>query len=246
MSARYIVRLDDACPTMDRAKWRAVEEVLDANGVRPIVAVVPDNQDPELMAGDPDPDFWNLVRAWQAKGWTIAMHGHTHLMRPTDAPQLLPFYRRSEFSGLSYAEQSDKIRQARAIFDSQGVRTDAWIAPAHCFDAVTLEALRDNTDIRVVSDGFAIRPFLSRGFAWVPQQLWGFRDRPLGLWTVCCHPNMMDDNGLAGFRRDVERYAGKIVAFGDIKPAQRRRGPLDSLFNAAFWLKRGQFRAALG
>ena len=94
MVANYIVRMDDACPTMNSERWDRVERILDNHDIHPVVAVIPDNRDPQLNVKNPDPAFCEKVRNWQTKGWTIAMHGETHLMRSTDAEQILPFYKR--------------------------------------------------------------------------------------------------------------------------------------------------------
>ena len=48
MKPTYILRLDDACPTFDRSQWFRIEKILDQLKLVPIVAVVPDNQDPTL------------------------------------------------------------------------------------------------------------------------------------------------------------------------------------------------------
>ena len=72
--ARYLVRFDDLCPTMNWANWRVLEAMLLQAGISPILAVVPDNRDPKLVAGPPAPDFWDHVRAWQARGWAIGLH----------------------------------------------------------------------------------------------------------------------------------------------------------------------------
>jgi hypothetical protein len=68
LQARYLVRLDDACPTSNRKMWREAESILDANDVRPIVAVIPDNRDAKMLIDEPDPDFWERTRGWQARG----------------------------------------------------------------------------------------------------------------------------------------------------------------------------------
>ena len=65
MSARYIMRMDDACPTIDSARWARFEGLFDELGIKPIVAVVPDNQDPDLHRNTPDQKFWDRARAWQ-------------------------------------------------------------------------------------------------------------------------------------------------------------------------------------
>ena len=45
IGGKYIVRLDDACPTMDKQKWSKVEDILDQGKVKPIVAVIPKNKE---------------------------------------------------------------------------------------------------------------------------------------------------------------------------------------------------------
>lgn len=244
-AARYVIRLDDACPTMNQARWSRIEAILDRHGVKPVVAVVPDNHDPDLVHDAPDPLFWDRARAWQAKGWVIAMHGLSHTLRETMARQLLPFHKRSEFSGLAYAEQAEKLANAKARFLKQGMDPHVWIAPAHGFDEATLKALRDITGIRIISDGIAFRPFHKGGFNWVPQQLWRFRLAPPGLWTVCIHPNNMDDAALDAFANDIATHAARIIAFHDIPFSNRRRDIWDRALNAAYWLRRGRFYAAL-
>ena len=57
-----------------------------------------------------------------------------------------------------------------------------WVAPAHSFDWVTLEALRQETDIRLVSDGIALNSYRKNGFDFIPQQLWNV-EKTL-LWNM--------------------------------------------------------------
>ena len=42
----YILRLDDASDYMDVEKWSRMEELLDKYQIKPLVGVIPDNQDP--------------------------------------------------------------------------------------------------------------------------------------------------------------------------------------------------------
>jgi hypothetical protein len=49
MSAKYILRLDDACHTMDVAKWDRIENLCDKFLIRPIIIVIPNNQDKKLI-----------------------------------------------------------------------------------------------------------------------------------------------------------------------------------------------------
>lgn len=236
MGARYLIRLDDACATMERDKWNRIEQMLDKHGVRPIVAVVPDNRDPSLMFEAPDPAFWERVRAWTQKGWSVAMHGYTHIMHPTGAKLVLPFYKRSEFAGLNLEAQAAMVRAAWALFLEQGIHPTIWVAPAHCFDLLTLKAVVRETPIRVISDGIALGAYYEHDFHWIPQQLWNFAERRSGLWTVCLHPNSMDDTAFT--RLDTAlggRFRGRLIGVADLQLRKRGKSVLSRLFDAYFW-----------
>lgn len=125
--ARFLVRLDDACPTLNRKMWREAETVLDAHDVRPVVAVIPDNLDPKMMLDSPDPNFWERVRGWQARGWGIGLHGCHHAYVTRDRG-LFGWSKGSEFAGLSREEQDGRIAHGLGIFAEHGIRPDMWIA----------------------------------------------------------------------------------------------------------------------
>ena len=238
MAAKYIIRIDDACPTMDRSKWDELERIFDTLGIKPIVAVVPNNQDSELFVDPPDKFFWDKVRGWQAKGWTIAMHGYQHVFHPIERDRLiLPFHDRSEFAGLSLPEQAEKIRAALSIFEQEGIQPKVWIAPAHCFDSITLDALLQETSIRVISDGLAVKQFYDQGFMWLPQQLWELAPRKLGLWTICLHPNSMSLSLIDAFGKQVTNqfYAERITSFDEIEMVERAKSYIDKLYAHYFW-----------
>ena len=65
MNNRYLIRLDDACPTMDAAKWSRVEDILDRYGVRPMVGIIPHNEDPKQNIDPEDANFWSKTKAWE-------------------------------------------------------------------------------------------------------------------------------------------------------------------------------------
>lgn len=246
MSARFLLRLDDACPTMDRRRWDRIEAILDRHQIKPIVAVIPSNLDPTFFIDPPDGHFWHRVRSWQRKGWTVGMHGLHHLLHPTRAKQLLPFYPESEFSGLSLPAQKDKLRRAWEIFLSEGVRPQVFVAPAHTFDLLTLRALRAETEIQVISDGIAADLYYQHKFFWIPQQLWRLKPLRFGLWTVCLHPNTMDKKTLKRFDRDVQSFRDQIMEFSQLTLARRRRNLLDRAVHFRFWIGKRGLRAALG
>lgn len=231
-SARYLLRFDDLCPTMDWSIWDPMERFLIGQGVRPVLAVIPDNRDPQLMVAPPAPDFWDRVRGWQARGWSIGLHGYQHTYVNAE-PGILRLNRQSEFAGLSYDEQYEKLRQGLAIFSREGVRADAWIAPAHSFDWVTVSAL-NALGVKIISDGFAFSPFRdSLGTTWVPQQFASMRPMPFGVWTFCCHPNRLSPSGVLKFRRGLQRLRPSMISLAEAaEMGNRPRSAADRLVEA--------------
>ena len=235
MAATYLVRFDDICPTMNWDTWEGIETTLLREGVKPILAVVPDNQDPKLNVANANPQFWQRVRQWQKNGWSIAIHGYQHVYDSPE-PGILGLNAYSEFAGLTFDRQLAKLTRALQIFGGEGILPSAWIAPAHSFDETTIRALRD-LGIRVLSDGFYLRPSLKLGMVWVPQQLWRFRQMPVGMWTVCLHHNHWSQSDLERFDRDVRQYRHKIISLADVLVQPPNRAPtfLDEAF-AMSWL----------
>lgn len=238
-SARYLVRLDDACDTQNNKKWDAVERVLDSLGIKPIVAVIPCNEDPSLRCGGKDKNFWKRVKEWERKGWTIALHGYRHLYHEVKKDNLvLPFHGRTEFAGLNLSKQSELLTKAYAKFSSHGIFPNVWIAPGHTFDAITLKALKYATPIRIVSDGIAFHPFAEDGLTFVPQQLWWPKHRPFGIWTICLHPETMTDADIENletiFLQDIFRQ--NMISLHEALRYVRRKGPSTAIYARLFWL----------
>ena len=206
----YLVRFDDVCPTMDWESWAKVEKVLVSEGIKPIMAVVPDNRDEKLIAGEYDKYFWSKVRSWKKMGWSIAIHGYQHLYQTND-PGLVGLNKYSEFSGLSYEQQSKKLQKALKIFETHDIKPNLWIAPAHSFDKVTVRVLSD-LGIEVISDGFFKRPVKYMNMIWIPQQLWKFRHFRSGIWTVCYHVNGMKKEELERICSDLNQYNESIIS----------------------------------
>src|SRR5215467_168032 len=235
MTPQYLIRFDDICPTMNWRVWRQVEELLAAFDIKPILAVIPDNQDAQLKVDEPNGRFWDEVRRWQASGWTIGLHGYQHLYTNRD-PGILRMQPDSEFSGLTRAEQHSKLQTGLEIFQRERIVAELWIAPSHSFDYGTLEALSE-LGIKSLSDGFSLFPFLDeRNLMWVPQQLWQFRKMPLGLWTVCFHCNRWTQDDIERFRADLNRFKSTITDYKSAlaKYGNRRRNVADFLFGHGY------------
>jgi hypothetical protein len=248
-AARYLLRFDDLCPTMSRSQWQRFLPVIAAFKLRPILAVVPHNQDPELAVAEPDAEFWTEMRKLQARGATIGLHGYRHLAGSLGRG-LLPLYQSSEFAGAQPRTQQVWIRSGMEILRGHGLDPRIWVAPRHGLDENTLVALREE-GITVLSDGFARRPFTRGGLTWIPQQLWAPLERPTGLWTICIHSNTAPDSlvcALEDFVRDhaeqftsVERVLREMPA-GKLTLPERLYGTSSVL---RFRAKRGMRRLLL-
>ena len=227
--ARYLLRFDDLCPTMDWAAWDRIEAELVEQDIKPILAVVPDNRDPHLMVAPPAADFWERVRGWQARGWAIGLHGYQHTYVNRN-PGILGLNPRSEFAGLPYLEQHWKLSAALACFRREGVSADTWVAPGHSFDATTDLALKA-LGLSLISDGMAFAPYRDAvGATWVPQQFARMRPMPLGVWTFCYHINGLSPEGFSQFRRSLRQLRpGMVTLQAAAALALREKRPADRL-----------------
>jgi hypothetical protein len=239
--AQYLLRFDDLCPTHDIARWQACLALVQDFGVRPILAVVPDNCDPQLAVSPPDPDFWPRMRALEAAGAAIALHGYRHLCQSAGRSLLL-LHSRTEFAGVPEPEQSQWIRAGLSILRGHGLHPQLWVAPRHGFDRATLRALRSQ-GIGALSDGFARIPFVRGGLIWIPQQLWGPVEKPKGLWTICIHANSASDRQLEDLRNFLASHAQQFTsvdrALAEFPPASLN--PIERAYES---LALGRIRAS--
>ena len=232
----YLIRLDDASDRMHTENWNRVEQLLDENGIKPLVGVIPLNRDPVLQF-DEDPGFWQKARDWQVKGWRIALHGYDHVFCSKDGG-INPVHKNSEFAGVSLEIQREKIHSGLAVLKEKGLEPTAFFAPGHTFDKNTLEALRLESDIRIVSDTIANDSYCFNGFTFIPQQSGRVRELPFKLTTVCLHPNYMKEHEFdeldAFFRAHREEFLDPMT----IAPTKRRLGMLDRAYRGIYLLKR--------
>jgi predicted deacetylase len=212
--AQYLLRIDDLCPTLHPERWSGIREVIREFRLRPILAVVPDNQDESLVKAEYDERFWEDMRTLQQEGATIAMHGYHHDCS-SRARSLIPLHRHSEFAGQSLQTQREFIRSGLAILRNEALEPRLFVAPKHSFDRMTLQALCLE-GLSYLSDGLTRVPFERDGVTWIPQQLWSPESRAKGLWTICIHPNSMGSRRLAELRGFVKKYQRQFTSFNDI------------------------------
>ena len=236
-SAKYLLRFDDISPFMNWNIWNLIEELLDSNNIKPIVAIVPRCKDPNIMfTNDVDEEyFWSRVKKWEKKGWSIALHGYTHVYS-TNNSGIVGLNKYSEFAGLPEKNQNEMILNALKIFSlNDCIKPKLWVAPAHSFDFNTLKALQSN-GFKYLSDTFALYPYKFKDLFWLPQQLWRFRKLPFGVWTVCLHHNNWKNEDLILFKKNISYYKNKIVTVDSVIKSYKDRelSLLDRIFKLIF------------
>lgn len=218
MNNKYLIRLDDACPTMDAKKWRRMEDMLDKYGVKPMVGVIPDNKDLKQKIDAEDPGFWDNVASWSNKLWTIALHGYDHCYISEEGLYgLNPLWSRSEFAGVSLEKQKEKIREGVKIFRSHGIDPRYFFAPSHTYDENTLLALKEESNIRTISDTIATKPYRYGDFTIIPQLGGHCTEMKIpGIWTFCLHPSTMTEENFVATENFLKTHKDEFVSFYDL------------------------------
>lgn len=241
MRQKYLIRLDDACPTMDASKWGRMENLLDNYGVKPMVGVIPYNEDPQQFIDSEDNGFWNKVHKWGEKGWSIALHGYNHCYSSDGGMKgINPMWSRSEFAGLSLEEQREKIREGVAIMKDAGVEPKYFFAPSHTFDYNTLAALKEESAIRIISDTIGRYPYKKDGFLFIPQIAGHCVKMPVnGIYTFCFHPNTMSDVAFDNLEQFLNKYRDWFISFQNLQIEQYgKKSIVDRLISWSFFTYR--------
>lgn len=181
---KYVIRLDDACPYMDKEKWDRIEKLLDRYSIKPIVGIIPDCQDEEFRKYNIINNFWeNYAVKWQNKKWIIAQHGLNHN---------LSIKIRTEYAGKSYKNQKNNLEKGNNILKNKNIKPICFFAPAHTFDDNTIRACKDLGCFQFISDGVALYPYKQNGMIFLPNIFdTPHKILPFGIYTFVYHPNNM-------------------------------------------------------
>ena len=205
-----LFRLDDITPDMDWNKFYRVKAIFDKYKVKPLVGVVPDNGDPGLRRGEYHKDFWEYIASLEQSGWQVAQHGYRHIYETKHAG-MLGLKIASDFAGLPYEVQYEKIREGREILKRNGLHAPVFMAPGHTYDRNTLKALR-KLDFTCVTDGYANIPYRKKGLLFVPCR----SSRPKlsgGVDTICIHCNELRENDYRELENFLEQHIQQVIPF---------------------------------
>ena len=63
-----LLRIDDVAETMNWRFMDKCEDLFDKMKIKPLVGVIPENKDQELLKYPNNSSFWSRVRSWKKKG----------------------------------------------------------------------------------------------------------------------------------------------------------------------------------
>lgn len=203
-------RMDDIHPRMKYDIFQQYRELFDRYHIKPLLGIIPDNQDESLNKGPEISNFWEMIRELKEQGWSVAQHGNTHRYQ-TGQKGLCSLNARSEFAGLEYQVQLDKVRRGQAILEGHGLKTGIFMAPGHSLDDNTLTALRE-CGFEYVTDGRSRWPYRYQGLKFIPCRDHQIRNRA-GLITVCIHAHSASQTSIASLDHAISRCRDRIIDF---------------------------------
>ena len=224
------IRMDDITPDMDFEKFYRVKKMLDTYQIKPLIGVVPYNQDSNLKKNPVLEDFSGFLKLLQSEGYEIALHGCYHVYT-TGKKGLFPLNDFSEYAGVSYEKQDEMIRIGKARLQEWGVETDIFMAPAHTYDKNTLKALVSN-GFQYMTDGFGTKPYIRGGLKFYPiatKRSECFSDKE-GYTTLVLHANMMEEKDFQRLEQQLKENKENFISYSEyLKVDAKRRGMMGNL-----------------
>ena len=206
-----LLRMDDISENMNWEFMDKCEILFDNYNLKPLLGVIPANKDPELLKFPKNPKFWDRLNNWKKKGWEITMHGNNHLYTKTsDKKDIFNYGGKSEFYGLDYSEQLDKIKNGLNEFKKRNISIRSFFAPNHIYDLNTLKALK-TCGIKIIIDGYGLFPFYKHDLLFIPQLFYKEIFLPFGIQSTQMHLNYWDNNYFKNFEKFISKNHKKIV-----------------------------------
>ena len=211
-----LVRMDDITETMNWVLMDKCEKLFDKFKIKPLLGIIPINKDPELLKFPKNDRFWERVESWKNKGWEISMHGCNHLYtQKSDKNDIFNYGGNSEFYGLDYSMQLNKIKAGLEEFKKREIKVRSFFAPNHIYDSNTLKALKDS-DIKIIIDGYGLFPYYKNEILFIPQLFYKEIFLPFGIQSTQMHINEWNDEAYNNFEIFVKKNYSKILNLNNI------------------------------
>ena len=208
-----LIRFDDIAENMNWPLMKKCEALFDKYDIKPLLGVVTNNKDPELLSNQNNEAFWDQIRKWKEKKWEISMHGYTHVYdKETNKKDYFNYGGGSEFFGHSYDEQYSRINKSLEIFKKEKIEVRSFFAPNHTYDLNTFAALKNNNILNVI-DGYGLMPFKKNKLNFIPQLFYKEIMLPFGIQSTQIHLNYWNEGDYDNFERFISNNHKKIVTF---------------------------------
>lgn len=228
-----LIRFDDIAPNMNWEMMDKCQELLNHYDLKPVVGVIPDNQDIELLKYPKRENFWEIVKKWELNDWSIAMHGYNHLYdKETNKKDFFNYGGKSEFFGHSYEDQLSKIKKGLEIFEKNNIQIDTFFAPNHTYDRNTFKALKNSGILKII-DGYGLMPYSFNGIRFVPQLFYKLYLLPFGIQSAQIHINYWSEKDFINFKKFIEKYHKKVIS-ADFAFSKISNSYLHKIINSAF------------
>ncbi len=206
-----LIRMDDISENMNWKLMDKCEILFDQYKIKPLLGVIPNNEDQELLRYPKNPKFWDRVSSWSEKGWEITMHGFNHVYtQKSDKRDIFNYGGNSEFYGLEYEEQLKKIETGLEKFKSSKIKVRSFFAPNHIYDNNTLKALKES-GVNIIIDGYGLFPYFKYDLLFIPQLFYKEIILPLGIQSTQLHINYWDDKYFDNFKNFIKKNEKKII-----------------------------------
>ena len=207
-----LIRFDDIAPNMSWEMMDKCQKLLNYYDLKPVMGVIHDNQDNELLKYPKRENFWEIVKKWELNDWSIAMHGYNHLYdKETNKKDFFNYGGRSEFFGHSYEDQLSKIKKGLEIFEKNNIQIDTFFAPNHTYDRNTFKALKNSGILKII-DGYGLMPYSFNGIRFVPQLFYKLYLLPFGIQSAQIHINYWSDKDYTNFKKFIEKHHKKVIS----------------------------------
>ena len=208
-----LIRLDDIAENMNWDLMKKSELLFEKYEIKPVLGVIPNNKDEELLSYPKQDDFWDRVRKWRDKGWEISMHGFTHVYdKNTKKKDYFKYGGSSEFCGHSLETQMSKIESGLKKFRDENIKIRSFFAPNHTYDENTFAALK-NLGINEIIDGYGLMPYTENQIKFIPQLFYKVFALPFGIQTTQIHLNYWKQKEFDNFERFIANNSKKVITY---------------------------------
>lgn len=209
----YTFRLDDITPNMNWDNFLRLKKIFDKHGMKPVIGIVPDCTDPKLLIEDARPDYWEFLKGLEKEGWTMSMHGYHH-QYVTKNKGIFHLTPQSEFAGLSYEEQYNKIKSGKHILEEHGIFTNIFFSPSNTYDRNTLKAIKEN-GFTIIPSSYTTMPYEQAGILFIP----GRYAEPVegkGLITIYLHTNTIKEELYERIDEFLEKKGKNAISYKEM------------------------------